>query len=56
MSRKKRKNKQKATPKVAKAKKMLTLKQARFAAALMKALKTNSKGGVAEFNSQSVTG
>ena len=37
MSGEKRKNKQKATPKVAKAKKMLTLKQARFAAALMKA-------------------
>jgi hypothetical protein len=37
MSGENRKNKQKATPKVAKAKKMLTLKQARFAAALMKA-------------------
>lgn len=36
MSMKKRPNKQKATPKVAKAKKMLTLKQGRFAAALMK--------------------
>jgi hypothetical protein len=36
VSRKKRKNKQKATPKVARAKKTLTLKQARFAAALMK--------------------
>jgi hypothetical protein len=36
MSRKNRKNKQKATPKVAKAKNMLTLRQARFAAALMK--------------------
>jgi hypothetical protein len=37
MSGEKRKNKQKAKPKVAKAKKTLTLKQARFAAALMKA-------------------
>jgi hypothetical protein len=37
MSGEKRKNKQKAKPKVAKAEKMLTLKQARFAAALMKA-------------------
>jgi hypothetical protein len=33
----KRKNKQKATPKVARAKKMLTSKQARFVAALMHA-------------------
>jgi hypothetical protein len=37
MSGENRKNKQKATPKVVKAKKMLTLKQASFAAALMKA-------------------
>jgi phage terminase small subunit len=37
MSGEKRKNKETATPKIAKAKKMLTLKQARFSAALMKA-------------------
>ncbi len=37
MSWENRKNKQTATPKIAKAKNMLTLKQARFAAALMKA-------------------
>jgi hypothetical protein len=37
MSRKNRKNKQKATPKFAKAKNMLTPKQARFVAALTKA-------------------
>jgi hypothetical protein len=54
MSRKNRKNKQKATPKVAKAKKMLTPKQARFVAALMHARTRKEAALIAGYSQKNI--
>jgi hypothetical protein len=54
MSGENRKSKQKATPKVAKARKMMTLKQARFGAALMKARSRREAAIIAGYSRKNI--